>query len=193
MLHKIKMITMITALFSFPHPLSHTAIVAPASTQKTNLVKRRRLVDSRHKEAHRIQRKLQQLAGPYAHMVKSAAKKVHVPPVLVAAVVYVENGGNFYGSANRVSSAGAIGVMQLEPSTAWGTLRVNPWIPKENIQGGAHFIAMLLKQFGGNQRLALMAYNAGPGAIASGFRPPMAVAYAQTVLRDAYSHRFSEI
>lgn len=53
--------------------------------------------------------------------------------------------------------------------------------------GWAHFLAMLLKRFGGDQRLALMAYNAGPSAIASGYRPHMAEVYAQTVLHDAYS------
>ncbi|MHB1632401.1 MAG: transglycosylase SLT domain-containing protein [Acidithiobacillus sp.] len=128
---------------------------------------------------------IHKLAGPYAHLVITAAHRSHVSPRLVAAVVQVENGGDFHGSATRVSSAGAIGVMQLEPNTAWNTLRVNPWNARQNIDGGARYLAMMLHQFHGNVRLALMAYNAGPTWIAQGGRPLAAVAYAQKVIRDA--------
>ncbi|MHB1641184.1 MAG: transglycosylase SLT domain-containing protein [Acidithiobacillus sp.] len=125
------------------------------------------------------------LAGPYAHLVMAAALKAHIPAKLVAAVVRVENGGNFHGSATRVSSAGAIGVMQLEPNTAWNLLRVNPWNARQNIEGGARYLAAMLHQFHDNVRLALMAYNAGPTFIAQGGRPFAAVAYANEVMRDA--------
>ncbi|WP_226859341.1 lytic transglycosylase domain-containing protein [Acidithiobacillus albertensis] len=128
---------------------------------------------------------IRHLAGPYAQIVVKAAREAHISPRLVAAVVHVENGGNFQGSSNRVSPAGAIGVMQLEPATAWDTLRVNPWNVRQNINGGARYLAMMLRQFHGNVQLALMAYNAGPGQIAQGGRPWAAVAYAQQVIRDA--------
>ena len=136
-----------------------------------------------HRQAKRPS--IHHLAGPYAHLVRAAARKAHVPPRLVAAVVQVENGGNFHGSATRVSSAGAIGVMQLEPGTAWNTLRVNPWNARQNIDGGARYLAMMLRRFDGNVRLALMAYNAGPTSIAQGGRPWAAMAYAREVMRDA--------
>ncbi|MBU2783688.1 lytic transglycosylase domain-containing protein [Acidithiobacillus caldus] len=128
------------------------------------------------------QKHLKKLAGPYAHLVRVAAQKAKVPAKLVAAVVYVENGGNFAGSAHRVSSAGAIGVMQLMPTTAWDVLRVDPWNAQENIEGGARYLAHLLNRFHGNVRRALMAYNAGPSCIAQGYRPQAAVQYAQRVL-----------
>lgn len=131
------------------------------------------------------QSSIHHLAGPYAHLVIAAARKAHLPPKLVAAVVQVENGGNFHGSATRVSAAGAIGVMQLEPGTAWDTLRVNPWNARQNIDGGARYLARMLHRFQGNVRLALMAYNAGPTLIAGGGRPWAAVAYAEKVMRDA--------
>ena len=134
---------------------------------------------------------VRKLAGPYAHLVMVAAHKAHVSPKLVAAVVQVENGGNFHGSTTRVSSAGAIGVMQLEPATAWNTLRVNPWNARQNIDGGARYLAMMLHQFGGNVRLALMAYNAGPTWIVNGGRPRAAVAYAKEVMRDAGGIRYA--
>jgi len=130
---------------------------------------------------------LHKLAGPYAVAVVRAARKAHVSPKLVAAVAYVENGGNFVGSATRVSSAGAIGVMQLMPGTAWGFLHVDPWNVQQNIEGAAKYLSYLLHQFHGNQRLAVMAYNAGPSAIAHGYRPQAAVAYAQEVLHLADS------
>ncbi|MBU2774290.1 transglycosylase SLT domain-containing protein [Acidithiobacillus ferrooxidans] len=173
-------------------PPAHSAAAVPVADPLRNAV---HPVCVRDKNAftlwarHRHQRKsrVRRLAGPYAGMVLRAARKAHVPARLVAAVVRVENGGNFHGSATRVSSAGAIGVMQLEPVTAWDTLRVNPWNPRQNIEGGARFLAMLLREFGGNVRLALMAYNAGPTWIAQGGRPEQAVAYAREVLAYAYA------
>ena len=132
-----------------------------------------------------IKAAVRKLAGPYAHLVMVAAHKAHVSPKLVAAVIQVENGGNFHGSTTRVSSAGAIGVMQLEPNTAWNTLRVDPWNARQNIDGGARYLARMLHRFHGDVRLALMAYNAGPTWIAQGGRPGAAVAYAKEVMRDA--------
>ncbi len=128
---------------------------------------------------------LHHLAGKWANDVRYAAHKAHIPARLVASVLHVENRGEINESAHRVSSAGAIGPMQLMPATAWDYLHVNPWNPKENIEGGARYLARLLRQFGGNERLALIAYNAGPGAVASGARPESAVLYADTVLRYA--------
>lgn len=136
---------------------------------------------------HHIENKnlVKKLAGPYDRAVLRYAHRYRVSPDLVAAVVYVENGGDFQGSAHRVSSAGAIGVMQLMPTTAWDVLRVNPWNPSENIKGGIRYLSSLLKRFHGNKRLAVMAYNAGPSAIAQGYRPQAAVQYAQKVLELA--------
>lgn len=131
---------------------------------------------------HTKMKKLKKLAGPYARQVRIAAHKAHVPSVLVAAVVYVENGGDFQGSTTRVSPAGAIGVMQLEPATAWDVLHVNPWQAQSNIDGGAKFLHQLLRLFHGNTRLALEAYNAGPTLVANGGQPYAAIQYAQRVI-----------
>jgi len=174
-----KLLSAIAAVFA----LSITA--HPHTGAKTRLSMKLTLPVRDAVGAKSTKKTVQKLAGPYAHLVLTAARKAHVPAKLVAAVVHVENGGNFHGSTTRVSSAGAIGVMQLEPNTAWNTLRVNPWNARQNIEGGARYLASMLRQFHGDVRMALMAYNAGPTSIAQGDRPLDAVVYAKKVMRDA--------
>jgi soluble lytic murein transglycosylase-like protein len=173
-----KLLSVIAAVFALSitaHP--HPRVKTRTSTNLTLPV--RDAVDAKS-----TKKTVRKLAGPYAHMVLTAARKAHVPAKLVAAVVQVENGGDFHGSTTRVSSAGAIGVMQLEPNTAWNGLHVNPWNARENIDGGARYLADMLRQFHGDVRMALMAYNAGPSAITHGWHPYAAVAYAKEVMRD---------
>jgi soluble lytic murein transglycosylase-like protein len=97
-----------------------------------------------------------------------------VPAALVRAMVAAESGGN----ARALSSAGAIGLMQLMPATA-AALGVDPWHPTENLRGGITYLADLLREYGGNPRLALIAYNAGPQH-ANRVRAGTAVAYRET-------------
>lgn len=89
----------------------------------------------------------------------AAAQATGLSPALLKAVAQQESG--FQPGA--VSSAGAIGVMQLMPGTA-AELGVDPYNAAENIMGGARYLAALLHQFG-SLPLALAAYNAGPGAV----------------------------
>lgn len=111
-------------------------------------------------------------------------------PKLAVAVLYVENGGNFRGCDTRVSDAGAIGPMQLEPATAqW--LHVDPWNPAQNIKGGVRYLKYLLHEFNGSVWLALEAYNAGPTMIQTQGAPIGAVQYAKAVSFLLYSASFS--
>ena len=97
-----------------------------------------------------------------------------VAPDLVRAVIAAESAGN----PGAVSSAGAIGLMQLMPATA-ASLGVDPWRPVENLAGGIAYLSSLLRAYGGNARLALIAYNAGPQH-ANRVRDGSAVAYRET-------------
>jgi hypothetical protein len=99
------------------------------------------------------------------------AKAHGIPPALFAALVHQESGGN----QNETSPAGAKGLTQLMPATA-RSLGVNPDDPIQNLNGGAKYLKEQYDKFG-SWPLALAAYNAGPGAVAShGGIPP----YAET-------------
>lgn len=92
---------------------------------------------------------------------EEAAAKYGVNVDLLKAIGKAESGFN----ASAVSSAGAVGVMQLMPGTAQSLGVNNPYNARENIMGGAKYISQLLDKYGGNTKLALAAYNAGPGNV----------------------------
>lgn len=111
-------------------------------------------------------------SGRYAPLINAAANQYGISPALVDAVMWQESRYN----PKAVSSAGAIGLMQLMPGTA-RYLGVNPHDPWQNVFGGAAYLRKQLDRFGNNVPLALAAYNAGPEAVARhGGIPP----YAET-------------
>lgn len=95
-----------------------------------------------------------------ASLVAQTAIALGVDPNLAMAVASAESGF----SQSAVSSAGAIGVMQLMPGTAAG-MGVNPNDVAQNIQGGVRYLAQMLATFGGDAAAALAAYNWGPGNV----------------------------
>ena len=92
---------------------------------------------------------------------EAAGQKYNVPPNLLKAIAKVES--NF--RPNATSPKGAMGIMQLMPGTARGLGVTDAYDPEQNIMGGAKYIRQQLDKFGGDVRLALAAYNAGPGAV----------------------------
>lgn len=95
-----------------------------------------------------------------AALVDDAAKRNDIDPLLVQSVIQVESNYNPYA----VSSAGARGLMQLMPGTARDLGVTNTFDPRQNIEAGVKYLKYL-KDLYQDERLALAAYNAGPGAV----------------------------
>jgi soluble lytic murein transglycosylase-like protein len=100
-------------------------------------------------------------AVPFKDLITGAARKYGLDPALLAGLVKQES--NFNPGAH--SGVGAKGLTQLMDATARGLGVTDSFDPAQSLDGGARFLSGLLKQFHGDQSLALAAYNAGPGAV----------------------------
>ena len=99
---------------------------------------------------------------------------------LVRAVIEAESNWN----PRAVSSAGAVGLMQLMPDTAAAFLVRNRFDPAENIRGGVAYLAFLMEECGGDLRLVVAAYNAGHGRLLKAglrYRNPETVSFTHRV------------
>ncbi len=119
----------------------------------------------------------------YDKDIASVSRRYNVDQHLIKAIIHTES----YFDHRAVSKRGAQGLMQLMPGTARELRVYNPFNPKENIDGGTRYFKRLLDTFGGNVKLSLAAYNAGPGKVqrANGIPPiPETVRYVEKVLRQ---------
>lgn len=137
-------------------------------------------------------RRSQDESRQLATLVVLESRKAQIDPLYVASVIRHESRFN----RHAMSSAGALGLMQLLPSTArYISSRTNtPWLgdarlrdPVYNIKLGIAYLKYLDKRFGGNKEHVLIAYNWGPGNLFKAFKrekaiPSCTVKYARGVL-----------
>jgi soluble lytic murein transglycosylase-like protein len=94
-------------------------------------------------------------------LVMEAAERHSVDPALVRAVIETESNWN----AGAISRRGAVGLMQLIPTTAQRFGVNDLYSPQQNVDAGVRYLKTLLERYNGNLELALAAYNAGEGAV----------------------------
>jgi soluble lytic murein transglycosylase-like protein len=97
----------------------------------------------------------------FQSLIERYGAETGVDPALLEAVITGESAYD----PRAVSPAGARGLMQLMPQTAAALGVSDPNDPQQNIRGGARYLRSLLDHFRGDVRLAVAAYNAGPGAV----------------------------
>jgi soluble lytic murein transglycosylase-like protein len=99
--------------------------------------------------------------GSFDPQIRAEAGRQGLAPELLRAVISAESA--FVPCA--VSDKGAMGLMQLMPGTAAAMGVSDPMDPDDNLRGGVRYLGQLLERYGGDLRLALGAYNAGPALV----------------------------
>ena len=117
-------------------------------------------------------------------LIKEASSKNKVDPSLLRAVMVQESGLR----PCAISTAGAMGLMQIMPETADDLGLEDPFDPSANVNAGAKYLKQMLDRYHGNTALALAAYNAGPGRTdkANGTIPqiPETIGYVASILSN---------
>ncbi len=97
----------------------------------------------------------------FDNIIHHASTLFEIDPALIKAIIKVESDFN----PRAVSHAGAKGLMQLMPKTAYEMEVINPFNPEENIVGGTKYFRYLLNRFDNDLKISLAAYNAGETAV----------------------------
>jgi soluble lytic murein transglycosylase-like protein len=97
----------------------------------------------------------------FEQLIAKTADRHQVDPKLLHAVIQAESAYN----PTAVSSAGAVGLMQLMPATAARFGVTDRYDPVQNLEGGTRYLKHLLNLFNSDLRLAVAAYNAGENAV----------------------------
>jgi soluble lytic murein transglycosylase-like protein len=138
------------------HPDDLAAATSSALPRKLGLFSHTTPIEAKRRFLHDL---------PFGSAMTLAAERHRVDGLLVAAIVETESGF----VSNRVSPRGAVGLMQVLPSTAgeYGEAgEVKDLLdPRTNLDVGSRYLGRLIENFGGDLELAVAAYNAGPGAV----------------------------
>lgn len=104
---------------------------------------------------------MDQRRGDFDEVVQIHAARASLDPDLVHSVIQVESGYDVLARSRK----GAMGLMQLMPSTASELAVSDPWDAEQNVSGGTRYLGWLLEMFDGRLDWALAGYNAGPAAV----------------------------
>jgi soluble lytic murein transglycosylase-like protein len=129
--------------------------------------------------------------GALEPVIVSAAQSSGVAADLLRAVIHRESAGQ----PCAISPKGALGLMQLMPDTAAQLSLLHPFDPAENVRAGSTYLKSLLDRYGGDLKLALAAYNAGPSRVdAAGGIPaiPETQQYVSAILESMKDASASE-
>lgn len=143
---------------SVPGPAVHKTQVVKADPRTGKLV--RSVVVSSKPVLTKIAPPLEKSSADLNAIVDKAARAHDVDPLLIHSMIKVESNYNVHAVSNK----GAEGLMQLTPSTARMLGVSNSFDPQQNIEAGVKYLKYL-KDLYKDERLALAAYNAGPGAV----------------------------
>ena len=121
------------------------------------------IVESDKKDAINLKSKIDLKAQmtDIDEIVETFSSKYNIDGDFINAIIKQESGFN----PNATSKKGAMGLMQLMPSTAKSLGVINAYNPWENVEGGVKYLKGLLDRFNNDEKLALAAYNAGPNAV----------------------------
>jgi soluble lytic murein transglycosylase-like protein len=97
----------------------------------------------------------------YDQMIVKTSARHDIDPDLVRAIIMAESLAN----THAVSKKGATGLMQIMPKTAKSMGVKNSRHPAQNIEAGTKYLKCLMDEYDGNIKMALAAYNAGPGTV----------------------------
>lgn len=103
----------------------------------------------------------QSSANSYDQIIQMKSIKYDIEPSIIKALISAESDWD----VTAVSGKGAMGLMQLMPSTAEDMQIQNPFDPEQNIEAGTKYLRLLLNRFSGDLELAVAAYNAGPATV----------------------------
>ena len=103
----------------------------------------------------------QSSANSYDQIIQMKSIKYDIEPSIIKALISAESDWD----VTAVSRKGAMGLMQLMPSTAEDMQIQNPFDPEQNIEAGTKYLRLLLNRFSGDLELAVAAYNAGPATV----------------------------